>query len=125
MPDPVPGSKPARQVLVVDDEMDLARGMAALLMRRGLPAQAVGDPEEALAMVRAEPLAWGAVLTDMAMPSMSGREFRRRLRAIRPELPVLLMSGREDDVEPGEFEGRLVKPFKVDDLIPLLRPLMA
>ncbi|HXC65571.1 MAG TPA: response regulator [bacterium] len=113
------------QVLVVDDEMDLARGMVALLTRRGLPAQAVGDPAEALAMVRAEPLAWGAVLTDMSMPSMSGREFRRQLRALRPGLPVLLMSGMEDGVEPGEFEGRLVKPFKVDDLVPLLRPFLA
>jgi CheY-like chemotaxis protein len=124
MPDAVSGANLTRQVLVVDDELDLARGMVALLKRRGLLAQAVGDPAEALDLVRAEPLRWGAVLTDMTMPSMSGREFRRHLRAIHPDLPVLLMSGMEDEVEPGEFDGRLVKPFKVDELIPLLRPFL-
>jgi CheY-like chemotaxis protein len=124
MPDTVLGAKSTRQVLVLDDELDLARGMVALLKRRGLVAQAVGDPEEALALVRAEPLRWGVVLTDLTMPTMSGREFRRHLRAIHPDLPVLLMSGMEDAVEPGEFEGRLVKPFKVDELLPLLRPFL-
>jgi DNA-binding NtrC family response regulator len=125
MSDAVSGASLTRAVLVVDDEMDLARGMVALLKRRGLEAQAIGDPQEALELVRADPKRWGAVLTDMTMPFMSGREFRRHLRAIHPELPVLLMSGMEDDVEPGEFEGRLVKPFKVDDLLPLLRPFLA
>jgi len=124
MPDAISGAARTRQVMVVDDEMDLARGMVALLLRRGLKAQAVGDPEEALALVRADPSLWGAVLTDMTMPNMTGREFRSHLRAIHPELPVLLMSGMEDAVEPGEFEGRLVKPFKVDELIPLLRPFL-
>jgi DNA-binding NtrC family response regulator len=124
MPDAIGGAKLVRQILVVDDEIDLARGLVALLKRRGLIAQAVGGPEEALDLVRAEPLSWGVVLTDMTMPSMSGREFRRHLRAIHPDLPVLLMSGMEDAMEPGEFEGSLVKPFKVDDLIPLLRPYL-
>jgi CheY-like chemotaxis protein len=124
MPDAVGGQNLTREILVVDDEMDLARGMAALLTRRGLPAQAVGDPMEALELVRTAPARWGVVLTDMSMPFMNGREFRRQLRAINPALPVLLMSGVEDEGEAGEFDGRLVKPFKMDDLIPLLRPFL-
>jgi CheY-like chemotaxis protein len=124
MPDAASGANLTREVLVVDDELDLARGMVALLKRRGLPALAVGDPLEALALVREQPLRWAAVLTDMTMPAMSGREFRRQLRAQNPALPVLLMSGLDDDLEPGEFDGRLTKPFKVDDLLPLLRPFV-
>jgi|GEM_PF-1336857 len=125
--EPRPGA-PARrhqgQVLVVDDEGDLARGMAALLSRRGVPALAVASPTEALALVRGDPARWAVVLTDMTMPDMNGRELRRHLRAVDPSLPVVLMSGLEDEAEPGEFEGRLVKPFRVDELLPVLKPFL-
>ena len=35
-----------------------------------------------------------------------------------------LQSGLEDEIEPGEFEARLVKPFRVDELLPLLKPFL-
>jgi CheY-like chemotaxis protein len=108
----------------VDDEGELARGMAALLTRRGVPAHAVASPAEALRLVRADAQRWAVVLTDMTMPDMNGRELRKQLRAIAPGLPAVLMSGLEDDIEPGEFEARLVKPFRVDELLPLLKPFL-
>ena len=47
----------------------------------------------ALATFRAEPQRFNAVLSDEAMPEMTGSELIREIRKIRPDIPIVLMSG--------------------------------
>jgi two-component system, cell cycle sensor histidine kinase and response regulator CckA len=69
-----------------------------------------------------------AVLLDLSMPRMGGAETFRRLRASRPELPILMMSGYTEQVVAPQFSGSgpgitgfLQKPFLAEDLIAVLR----
>ena len=70
-----------------------ARLGAELLLRSGYQATAVTRPTEALALIRSAPDSFDLVLTDLAMPGMSGTDLARRLREIRLDLPVILMTG--------------------------------
>jgi CheY-like chemotaxis protein len=69
-----------------------------------------------------------AVLLDLSMPHMGGAETLRRLRAERPNLPVLMMSGYTEELVAPKFgdpgsgaTGFLQKPFLAEDLIAVLR----
>ena len=96
-PEPPPSAEsPAgggARVLCVDDEPSLLSALASLLTRLGYRATAIADPREALARIRADPDAYDALLTDLSMPGLSGIELARAVSAIRPTLPVVLMSG--------------------------------
>ena len=81
---------------------------------------ASGSGEEALGLARdsAEPI--DLLATDVMMPGMSGLELSQRLRAERPELPVLYLSGYAADVLPEALPAGtrfLPKPFTSQGLL--------
>jgi two-component system nitrogen regulation response regulator NtrX len=79
-------------ILVVDDESNIRRMLCSLLAAEGHDATAAATGEEALTRIdAAEP---DVVLLDLALPGASGVEVLRRLRHARPNLPVVMMSGR-------------------------------
>ena len=83
-------------ILVVEDD-PLVRGMARRsLMEVGFTVLEGANGREALARAESEPQL-DALLTDLAMPEIGGRELARRLREKHPTLPVLFMSGYTDD----------------------------
>lgn len=86
-------------VLVVDDEDVLRRMTARTLRRLGHETTESGHGAEALEAVTADPEAFDVVLTDLTMPVMGGGELIRRLKELRPELPVVLASGFADTPE--------------------------
>ena len=83
-------------VLVVDDEESVAHFMRELLESWGVRAQCVLSGEAALALVEAEPARFDLVVTDQAMPRMSGLDLVRRLRDVRADLPVIVHTGNVD-----------------------------
>jgi two-component system phosphate regulon response regulator OmpR len=89
--------KSARTILLVDDDSEMRRMVAAYLVGRGHLVVQAGDGEEALRHVaRARP---DIVLTDHMMPRMDGLEFVRRLRAAGDALPVVMMTARGETVD--------------------------
>jgi signal transduction histidine kinase/CheY-like chemotaxis protein len=99
------------RILFVDDEETLVEMNLARL--KGLGYQVVGhtDAGEALKAFRAEPYAFDLVITDYAMPSMTGVDFARSLLKIRPDIPVALCSGFNDSLKPGILEGAGIRAF--------------
>jgi PAS domain S-box-containing protein len=103
-------------VLVVDDEPLVLESTAAMLEELGYGTVCAESAEAALAMLDARPDVV-AVLTDHAMPGMTGTALAARLRAERPGLPVILASGyagawsAEPDAPP-----RLAKPYSLAQL---------
>lgn len=102
-PSPTPTSAPAPakklSVLYVEDEEDLASSFSRLLRSLQCQVELHLAPEEALAAFRADPSRYDVVLTDYAMPGMSGVALAEELATIRPGIPILLVSGYLDEVE--------------------------
>jgi two-component system cell cycle sensor histidine kinase/response regulator CckA len=80
-------------LLIVDDE-DLVRGAAArALSTIGYTVLSAASGEEGVSMLRAHQGTIRGVLLDVVMPGMNGSETHRALRAIAPELPIVMTSG--------------------------------
>jgi CheY-like chemotaxis protein len=86
----------AGTVLVVDDEETVAHFMRELLESWGLQAECALRGDAALATIQANPGRFDAVVTDQAMPRMSGLELVRRVRDVRADLPVVVHTGNLD-----------------------------
>jgi CheY-like chemotaxis protein len=84
-------------VLVVDDD-DAVRGAASRVLElHGYRVLRASDPHEAIAIATAAPEAIDLVVTDLMMPEIDGQQLAERLRAIRPGLRVVFMSGYAED----------------------------
>jgi signal transduction histidine kinase/AmiR/NasT family two-component response regulator len=112
-------------VLVVDDDPGVRRVACRLLETFGLTVRTAASGAEAIGIVEADPDACDAVLLDLTMPEMSGTEAFDRLQAIRPGLPVVLMSGYHEEELRRELDARISgfiqKPFTPGDLARKIR----
>ena len=89
---PAPRGK-GQRILVIDDEAPLVAVTTEVLSRLGYEAVGFSNGRDALAEVEAAPSRFDAVITDEVMPGLSGTEVAQRLRLLRPDLPVVLVSG--------------------------------
>jgi len=104
-------------VLLVDDDDGVRTVAEAMLEELGFVVHAVGGGAAALKALEGQPFA--LMLTDVAMPGMSGVELARRVRPIAPDLPILFASGYADIQTFGEElseEAVLKKPYRITDL---------
>jgi PAS domain S-box-containing protein len=86
-----------RVILLVEDDDGVREFTEQVLSRAGYVVRSACNGVDALRQVRALDGAIDAVVTDVIMPEMGGRELAQRLRAHQPELPVLFMTGYTDD----------------------------
>ncbi len=113
-------------VLVVDDEPVVRNTVSRFAERMGLRALAADGGPEAIRIFTERADSIDLVLLDMSMPGMDGRETLVELRAIRPDVPVLLSSGYSEEEALSVFEevqlaGFLQKPYSIDQLASTLR----
>lgn len=120
------------KVLVVEDDASLREALCDTLALAGFDCVAAADGGAALALLRAREIA--LVISDVQMPGLDGYGLLARLRALRADLPVLLMTayGSVPAAVQAMREGAadyLVKPFepavlvaKVSELMPNLAP---
>ncbi|AKT38784.1 hybrid sensor histidine kinase/response regulator [Chondromyces crocatus] len=114
---------PARRgtVLVIDDEEVMRVTLEQTLGRLGYVVRVAEDGTEGMVMMRAGIPNLTLVLVDLTMPEVSGDKVVRASRKLRPDVPVILMSGylEEDVIERyGDLgqAGFLHKPFSVEEL---------
>ncbi len=111
-------------LIFVDDDPDLRRATAQMLKLAGFAVQAFDAAEPALAALDAG--FEGPVVTDIRMPRMSGLEFHDRIRALDPDLPVILVTGHADvdlavsAVKNGVYDF-ISKPFDGERLVGTVR----
>ncbi len=84
------------RILLVDDDDMAGRVTEKTLKRTGYQVHWFKQPEEALAQFRAQPDGFDIVVTDLAMPIMSGEKLAALLLELRPEIPILLTTGLID-----------------------------
>lgn len=112
-----------QRILVVDDEPQLTRVLRRSLMSKGYDVRIAGDGEFALQTFRDWPAA--LVITDLAMPNMSGLELCRRLRSISA-VPIIVLSVRGEektkvDALDAGADDYITKPFGMDELLARIR----
>lgn len=112
-------------VLVVDDEPVVRRFAERVLHQAGFGVHQATDGAEALELIRAGLATPAVVLSDIMMPRMNGVELLESLSTLRPDLPVILMSGygKAQLAERGIASpcGVLSKPFTSDLLVAEVR----
>ena len=127
-PSPRPaGSSPKARILVVDDEPSVCAVLVTVLTNLGYDPVATADPRAALRMIESPDSRPDVLITDHAMPHMSGLELIRRGKALLPALKTILASGQVD--QPGnpaepQPDAYLEKPFSTRALARLLQSLI-
>jgi PAS domain S-box-containing protein len=112
-------------VLIVDDEYGITSACRSMLRKIGYWVTPVNDAQEAFEIFRGDPNGFDLVITDLTMPRMSGIELARRMKSIRPEIPIVLLTGFSDlgkaDYKTYGFDYLLMKPPILKDLSNVMR----
>jgi len=113
------------RILLIDDEEALVFLSKRTLERMGYRVDGYTDPREALGVFERAPQTFDVVITDLAMPHLSGMDLAERMLAIRPGTPVMVISGhiRETDKLRAHALGirdLYWKPNTVEDLAQIL-----
>jgi PAS domain S-box-containing protein len=124
--DPAPIWHGRGLALIVDDEPSVRHVATRMLESMGLDVVAASTGAEAVQILRERPDAFAVLLLDLTMPGGRGDETYRELRAIRADVPIILMSGYSHHEAAAHFEGEdlagfLQKPFRLEKLRELVR----
>ncbi len=117
----------APHVLIVDDDTRIRDLLGSYLGRNGFRVSTAATAAEARARMRA--LAFDALVLDIMMPGEDGLSLTKSLRAIRSDVPILLLSalGEASDRIAGLAAGSddyMAKPFEPEELLLRLRALL-
>jgi CheY-like chemotaxis protein len=118
------------RILVADNEEKVRKSAHQILGRWGCIVETARDGKEAVIMAKLGQ--YDLILADIRLPDMNGYEVFSQLRSVRPEVPVVLMSGFGYDANHSIVKARqeglktvLYKPFRVDQLLDALERLAA
>jgi DNA-binding NtrC family response regulator len=114
------------RIMLVDDEESLVALESCALGRLGYKTQSFTSSLDALAAFKANPEAFDAVVSDVTMPNLPGDALAIELLRVRPDLPVVLLTGMSDRVTPEQareigVEAYLHKPLSTAELSLCLR----
>jgi PAS domain S-box-containing protein len=128
--DAVPESGSGERILYVDDDDALVFMMTRMLRRLNYEVVGFQHSREALKAFRANPNGFDLVITDMSMPVLDGAALVRELRAVRPTIPIVIVTGyiRPKDLERATELGvqeLLLKPSTVSEMAETLRRVLA
>ena len=116
-------------VLVVDDDAPVRQVAAMMLEDAGFRVLQAADGREGVELFRSYAEEIAAVLLDLTMPRMSGEEAFREMRRIRPDVPVILSSGYNEQDATNRFAGKgiagfIQKPYRSADLLAEIRKVL-
>lgn len=114
-------------LLVVDDEQVYCDGCERIFSRQGFRVEGSNDAAEALGLATTNE--YSAILLDVKMPNMDGIRFLERLRTMRPDTPVILMTGYPS-IQNAASAVRLgasdyvIKPFTPEEITSAVQGLL-
>ena len=117
------------RILVVDDEASIVAFEKFVLEGLGYRVTATTKSMQALVAFSAAPEKFDLLISDQAMPDMPGTELIEKVRAIRPDLPVILCTGYSSQVNEETAPSRgikkfVMKPFSREELAKLVRMVL-
>ena len=116
-------------ILLVDDEAPVIRMEAEMLSRLGYRVTTRTSSIEAFEAFKANPGRFDLVLTDMAMPNMTGVQLAQRIKAVREAIPIVICTGYRDRINDEKsralgIQGYLMKPLVLGELAVTLRKVL-
>lgn len=123
--------KGTERILFVDDERVLAALGEQMLSRLGYTVKSCSSPDDALSLLRIDPMAVDLLISDLSMPEMTGLELAEQGKAIRSGLPVIICSGH-GDLSPSDqikadrlgIQAFVRKPARLQDLAAAIREVL-
>lgn len=117
------------RVLVVDDEAGTVNTLRDMLEWLGYQVLDKTSSQDALEVFGAEPDRFDLVLTDQAMPNMTGMELAKMLKSIRSDIPIVLCTGFSETVNKESVKAMgisefLLKPVEIDELAQVIRKVL-
>ena len=115
------------KILIAEDDRELRRLFAHVLLKNGYTVKEVGNGKEALHAIDAE--YFDLIISDIMMPVMDGYEFVRLLREAGNTTPVLMITAKDafDDMRKGFVFGTddyMVKPINVNEMVLRVQALL-
>jgi DNA-binding NtrC family response regulator len=117
------------RVLLVDDEASIGQFVGVRLKQMSYHVSLFNDPYAALAALQADPGAYDAIISDLAMPGISGVDLVHKMRGIREGFPAVIVTGNSTALSApllASLRGVAVvdKPFTGDDLVRALQSVL-
>lgn len=109
-------------ILIIDDEHAVREAITDILQIEGIPVKTAANGKAGVQLYAQNPAAFKLVILDMSMPGLSGEDTFKQLKAINPDVKVILSSGySQNDISPliaqQEQVSFLAKPYKIDTLL--------
>jgi PAS domain S-box-containing protein len=125
----VQGHRGEETVLLIEDDADVRRVVERGLGRYGYRVIVASGGEQALQLLREGAAAVDVLVSDVVMPEINGIRVAREARLLRPELPIILVSGypdgiREAEALEGPAQSFLRKPFEPATLSAVIREML-
>lgn len=117
------------RILLIDDETSITRLVTQMLERLGYTVTAFNRSTDALKTFEADPHAFDLVITDMAMPVMTGDRLSREMLQLRPDLPIIMCTGFSSRISEKEakamgIKGYMMKPPVRSEITRLIRSVL-
>lgn len=104
-------------LLMVDDEPSLIQAGTQMMARLGYSIAGFTDPLQALEAVKADPLRFDLVITDLTMPHMTGLQLAREIKNIVPGMPIILSSGFSTLATRGKIKAYGINDFVMKPIV--------
>ncbi|MBN2012700.1 PAS domain S-box protein [candidate division KSB1 bacterium] len=119
----------SERILFVDDEEAIVKITARLLTKYGYHITSRTSSLEALKLLEMNPDAFDIIITDLTMPDMTGVEFAGQAKSIRPDIPVILISGYSEILSSemqmqSSIDEIVIKPIVTRDLCEKIRKVL-
>jgi DNA-binding response OmpR family regulator/nitrogen-specific signal transduction histidine kinase len=116
-------------ILLVDDSTNFGDMLMTALLRLGYEISVCDDTKDALGYVEEDPAAWDMIVTDQAMPNMTGTDLIGAIKTIRPDLPCVLCTAfpgnlTEDAARQAGADGFATKPLDIGQFSVMVKDLI-
>jgi signal transduction histidine kinase/ActR/RegA family two-component response regulator len=126
---PISVTNGCEKILMIDDEASLLQTASCFLERHGYRVISTTDPGAALDLFGKNPNDFDLVVTDMAMPKITGVELAGKILQMRSDIPIILCSGYSETINASKAKGLgirryIEKPIKLSELAANIRDVI-